>query len=207
MLKKGFNHFQHKDFILLMGINNQTLIYNLYIEDKIIGNAPLSKIPSSVYWTYIKNIIIMKVLWYKAKKKFFSYLEEIHEKCWYVLWFTNIYQPTFDRKCLFFWTRISCCESWHLFTPGYIISTERHRLTTLKYASFTPTYREVYSIQLCVIKFVCYINVGGFLWVLRFRTQIKLTLRDKIEILFKVVLNAHNSNDEIIIWKLVCIII
>jgi hypothetical protein len=58
-----------------------------------------------------------------------------------------------------------------------------------------------------VIKFVCYINVGGFLWVLRFRTQIKLTLRDKIEILFKVVLNAHNSNDEIIIWKLVCIVI
>ena len=45
------------------------------------------------------------------------------------------------------------------------------------YQSTCQAYGEVYSIQHYVIKFVSDLRqVGGFLWVLRFSLQIKLTV-------------------------------
>ena len=47
---------------------------------------------------------------------------------------------------------------------------------TTKVVSLYPVYREVYLIQYYVIKFVSDLRqVGGFLWVLLFPPQIKLT--------------------------------
>ena len=57
--------------------------------------------------------------------------------------------------------------------------------------SLNPSHGEVYSIQYYVIKFVSDLQqVCGFLWVLRFPLQIKLTANDIIEILLKVVLST-----------------
>jgi hypothetical protein len=45
-----------------------------------------------------------------------------------------------------------------------------------KVVSLNPVHVEVYSIQHYVIKFVSDLQqVGGFLWVLRFPPQVKLT--------------------------------
>ena len=57
--------------------------------------------------------------------------------------------------------------------------------------SLNPSHGEVYLIQYYVIKFVSDLRqVCGFLWVLRFPLQIKLTANDIIEILLKVVLST-----------------
>ena len=48
--------------------------------------------------------------------------------------------------------------------------------TTTKVVSLNPAHSEVYSIQHYVIKFVSDLRqFGGFLWVLRFPSPIKLT--------------------------------
>jgi hypothetical protein len=60
---------------------------------------------------------------------------------------------------------------------------------TTNVVSSNPVHDEVYSIQLCVIKFVSDLRqVCGFLRVLRFPPPIKLT-HDITEILLKVALN------------------
>ena len=56
-----------------------------------------------------------------------------------------------------------------LWRKGIKISIET------KVVSSTPAHGEVYSIQRYVIKFVSNLQVHGFLWVLRFPPQIKLT--------------------------------
>ena len=56
-----------------------------------------------------------------------------------------------------------------LWRKGIKISIET------KVVSSNPTHGEVYSIQHYEIKFVSNLQVHGFLWVLRFPPQIKLT--------------------------------
>ena len=65
--------------------------------------------------------------------------------------------------------------------------------TSTKVVSSNPTHGEVYSIQLYVIKFVSDLRqVGGFLKVVRFPSQIKLTatIINITETLLKVALNT-----------------
>jgi hypothetical protein len=65
--------------------------------------------------------------------------------------------------------------------------------TSTKVVSSNPAHGEVYSIQLYVIKFVSDLRqVGGFLKVVRFPSQIKLTatIINITETLLKVALNT-----------------
>ena len=65
---------------------------------------------------------------------------------------------------------------------------------TTKVVSSNLVHDEVYSIQHYVIKFVSDLQqVGGFLLVLRFPPQIKLSRHDITEILLKVTLNTINQ--------------
>jgi len=73
------------------------------------------------------------------------------------------------------------------FTTAYAISDCHHNIVV----SSNPAQGEVYSIQHYVIKFVSDLRqVGGFLRILRFPSQIKLTTT---EILLKVALNTINQ--------------
>ena len=59
------------------------------------------------------------------------------------------------------------------FTTTYAISAYHHYRCELE-----PRSGEVFSIQHCVIKYVSDLwHVGGFHWVLRFASSIKLTSR------------------------------
>ena len=78
-----------------------------------------------------------------------------------------------------------------------IKSTKRQELLidkcTTKIVSSNHTRGEMYSIQLCVLKFVSDLwQVSGFLWVFVCSTN-KTDLHDTAEILLKVVLNTITS--------------